>query len=973
MHAFSLWQREGLGHPVFVSGGVWHPLTLLLQLARAPESGAGPIVGTAVAATGAALCLFLFLGPGQIKRQRIPLSLFTAILLAFQPYRLALIAFGIASAAYAVQRYVASPSQGRWVAAIIAAILGMLATSSVTLPWMSIVVICGVWCVATSDGRRAESALGVVGILVTSALLAAPWWLPGFVIGRNRAAAASERGAVRDAGAWRSLDIGRSAETTFGSDRLARLRPMAIAPSGQWRLGSPFIDYLGIRSVQGSVPGVPRGFTRTAAGDIENQGALPRFSVVTSFIVRHDLQAAAAIVSRLTSFRHFATVDHVPEKVAQLSNSTLPRLGEGALLKGDGASLAMRRVPDGHFVVDVESRGWNLLVSSEPFWTGWRVYWNGERMPPVSVNCAFIGTFVPPGRGTIELRYHPAVWDSALRLCAAGVLLLILTLLWPWHIVAAPAAAALAQLIHHSMRTGAVAMASPPTAPQLTGHTERLSQRLAGLARLAAPLSRRAGVTTLALLLFTYGGVLVSRRVDTAGGADSSGYLNQARLWSERSLIVPLSLAEQLRIPVGLEHIAIPLGFARGPRPYTMVPSYPLGVPLQMALLRFFAGDAGPFLLAPLTAIASLLLFYRLARELAFSGGWAAAGAAILGLCPAFLFFSIQPMSDVVATCWALAAMTCAFRGAKDWRFALLAGICTGFGVLVRPTQLLLLPAVALAIGGRGRSLSALLAGGLPFAVAQMAINGHLYGHPLMTGYGDVFSLVRWENFPVRFNHYSFWLAAILSPIIFPLGLLGLGAREASPRLRGTLAAWLVPFFLFYCFYGPYESWWYTRFLLPAVPSLILSALLLLRAAAERSPSLARRTIVAVALMTTLGTEVVFARKLDVMTFADGERVYRDAARMASTRTPENAVLLTMQHSGACYYYTGRTSLRYDSLTPPLFDTISAQASSHGRRIFALVGEWETPELRERTNGDWATLGQIRDVVLLEHRRSDPR
>src|ERR1700682_4979496 len=262
-HAFSLWQREGLGHPVFVSDGAWHPLKLALKLSRVSEYAIGPVVGafvgTVVAAIGAALCIFLLLGPEWAARRRLAAALLAAIVLALQPYGVALVAFGIASAAYGIRRYVAAPSPWRWVAAVVAAILGMLSTSSITLPWMIIVVICAVVFIATAGSRRAESALGVVGILATSTWLASPWWLPALVIGQERAPAALERGALRDDGEWRSLDLGRFAETTFSSDRLARLRPLAIAPSGAWRLGAPFVDYLGARRVWGSVPITPHG------------------------------------------------------------------------------------------------------------------------------------------------------------------------------------------------------------------------------------------------------------------------------------------------------------------------------------------------------------------------------------------------------------------------------------------------------------------------------------------------------------------------------------------------------------------------------------------------------------------------------------------------------------------------------------------------------------------------------------------
>ena len=41
-----------------------------------------------------------------------------------------------------------------------------------------------------------------------------------------------------------------------------------------------------------------------------------------------------------------------------------------------------------------------------------------------------------------------------------------------------------------------------------------------------------------------------------------------------------------------------------------------------------------------------------------------------------------------------------------------------------------------------------------------------------------------------------------------------------SARVRLLLLSWFGVFFLLYCFYGPYETWWYTRYLLPGIPAL---------------------------------------------------------------------------------------------------------------------------------------------------------
>ncbi|SRR6266513_1458612 len=68
--------------------------------------------------------------------------------------------------------------------------------------------------------------------------------------------------------------------------------------------------------------------------------------------------------------------------------------------------------------------GWSLLVSSDVKWQGWRAYVDKTRQPPVTVNGAFLGAFVPPGTHVVEFRYRPAAFDTGLRVSAAALLLI---------------------------------------------------------------------------------------------------------------------------------------------------------------------------------------------------------------------------------------------------------------------------------------------------------------------------------------------------------------------------------------------------------------------------------------------------------------------------------------------------------------------------------------------------------------------
>src|SRR6185436_242125 len=48
-----------------------------------------------------------------------------------------------------------------------------------------------------------------------------------------------------------------------------------------------------------------------------------------------------------------------------------------------------------------------LIVSSQPWWPGWRVTLNGRRREPQPVNGAFLGFTVPPGDWDVRVSYFP--------------------------------------------------------------------------------------------------------------------------------------------------------------------------------------------------------------------------------------------------------------------------------------------------------------------------------------------------------------------------------------------------------------------------------------------------------------------------------------------------------------------------------------------------------------------------------------
>ena len=477
-------------------------------------------------------------------------------------------------------------------------------------------------------------------------------------------------------------------------------------------------------------------------------------------------------------------------------------------------------------------------------------------------------------------------------------------------------------------------------------------------------------IFTAAVAFLAYARLLLWHASFAAGGSDSSGYINTARLILTGRIVEPVAALKLLDLPQGFLPVFLPLAFEPGPRPGTMVPFYPPGLPLHIAFSSLVAGwTYGPFIVSPLAALMSLFLVFLLGRELGLSRLFSAAGAAILALCPVFLFIAEQPMSDIVATMWSLAAILFALRSRRREGWAIAAGAAFGMAVLVRPAGVLLLFPLAFALAPRARCVFFFFLGGAPFAAAQLSWNQVAYGNPFRTGYSAILPEgISLANFPDRFRHYGIWLVKMLSPIVVAGWALVVSARRVAWRDRGLLLVWFASFFLFYCFWAPYETWWYTRFLLPAIPALVLGSLLAardwLRPREGGGGAVLARVLGAAVFVLVLASETYWVRDLGVLQFGEGEKVYAEASRWAETKVPPHALIVSMQMSGALRYYTNLTPVRWDWIEPQQVAALGEHASTHGYQWFALLFPFENEELEKRLPWGWTKVGTLRNATL---------
>lgn len=475
--------------------------------------------------------------------------------------------------------------------------------------------------------------------------------------------------------------------------------------------------------------------------------------------------------------------------------------------------------------------------------------------------------------------------------------------------------------------------------------------------------SHRWFVVLVAVLAIGYALFLRRYTSPYAGGSDSSGYLNSAallldgRLTTTRPVLPGHTVAE---FGIGAH---VPLGFLPRVGSDEMSPTYPLGLPLHLVAFSWIAGlDWATVPLNICTALAGGGLLYLLARRLSLPPGWALAGAMLLLLCPLYIFTATQPMSDLLASVWSLAALYAALRAREKWSWALACGFAVAWAVLVRPTDLLLVVPVALALGLAWRSYLWVGLGGLPGAVLLAAYNHQIYGSSFITGYGDIWLAFSREFAAHNLPFFALWIPGLLTPLV----LAALAApflpagRQRDLGVLGTWAAVLIGFYAFYYHSG--ETWWYLRFILPAFPVLILGALVVLHSFLSAAPG--RKIIGGLLLAASLGWELVQVDRLQLLQNKSGEATYADASAWTREHLPANAAIICMQVSGALHYYTGFLVVRWEQVAPGDLRRLFLALQDLHQPVYAVLYDFEETDAQQRIGGHWTKITRVRNATV---------
>ena len=505
------------------------------------------------------------------------------------------------------------------------------------------------------------------------------------------------------------------------------------------------------------------------------------------------------------------------------------------------------------------------------------------------------------------------------------------------------------------------------------------------LVLLAGTRARRAGHVAAFASLAAFA-IAAAWNTRAAGGSDSSCYVLQADAFAHGRASLEPVLSE---VPPGLSPAALaPIGFIASPAPpHAAVPICASGLALMMAPV-LVAGRELVFLVVPV--FAGLLVWWTFSFASRVADGATAACAAILLACsPIFLYQAVQPMSDVPAAALFMGALVCALRGGRASAFA--AGALASLAVLTRPNLVIVIAPLVLLLKNRdsatfpenpdGPGLSEsvkpgqsrflwFVAGGVPAGILLLALNAARYGGPLASGYGDSAGLFAWAHVAPNLARYPRWLLETQSPLIVlalagPVMLWARGWRRVA--LAATLS--LAGVFATYFAYTVFDDWWYLRFLLPALPLLMVFMTFSMFAIARRlSRAHGRRgAVIVCALLASWYLDV--AARRHAMDLRLLEARFRVTGEYAGRSLPANVIVLAVQHSGSVRFYGGKPSLAWDGIDPSALDQVIALLRTRGFAPVIVLEDAEEQPFRTRfaTQGagqlDWPPAAEVHGRV----------
>lgn len=437
------------------------------------------------------------------------------------------------------------------------------------------------------------------------------------------------------------------------------------------------------------------------------------------------------------------------------------------------------------------------------------------------------------------------------------------------------------------------------------------------------------------------------------GGADSYGYVAQARLFARGALTDRVPSSPEYTWP-DVAATFTPLGFTPGSSPGVIAPKYPPGLPLLMAPFMWLP-ERAVYALVPCFGALLVWLTYRLGAALGDPRAGALA-AVLLSISPTFLYQVVQPMSDVpTAACW-LAALLLASRATPG--SAASSALMASVAVLIRPNlaplALIVLVVAAFSPGrrptrtetrARARRVAAFVLSIAPGLILLAWIQNARYGSPAASGYGSLSAAFAFSYIRENLARYPRWLTETHTWFIWlsAVAPLWIVRRSHRPLLAWAafvlaLAVWVS--YLPYLYFNQ-EEWFYTRFLLPSIAIMLFFASALTLWLLRTLPLVGRAAVTGLLYTALVVSGLQAARTHGAFDIRIPERKYPLAGAFARDHLPANAIVLAAQHSGSIRYYSGRPTFRWDLLSPARLDQVLATFRAHGYEPFLVVDSAE--------------------------------
>jgi hypothetical protein len=179
---------------------------------------------------------------------------------------------------------------------------------------------------------------------------------------------------------------------------------------------APFLSFLNVRWVLTPLAAAaPPGWPVIAEDDglrlLENPRVLPRAFVPRRIRAEPDPARRIALLASIQDFGDRGVVTEAGRGEAWIDNGR--------------AEVRISRYGAQTLALTVDAAGEALVATSIPAWPGWKVRLDGQALPTVQYNHAFLAFRVPAGRHDVRLVYRPDAFVAGAAITAATVSLLL--------------------------------------------------------------------------------------------------------------------------------------------------------------------------------------------------------------------------------------------------------------------------------------------------------------------------------------------------------------------------------------------------------------------------------------------------------------------------------------------------------------------------------------------------------------------